>query len=304
MASSAAARTSSSTSRSCAATACPRSWRSTRSQPTSRPRSPSSSASRSPPAQRRPWSAATSPAAVPGQRSSPGLSGRRRRKGAPDFRFLSREDASLEERITRIATRVYGADGVDFSGEARKQLHEFERLGHGHMPVCMAKTALSLSHDPALKGRPTGFRVPIRDARLFAGAGFVTAYCGDMLMMPGLPSRPIGRGGRHQRRRRHGRPFLAAADRLASASANKRPRTITPAATADDRVRPGAPVDGSKPRFGVPVVVVGVACASMCPRGRVVVVGAVISSVTAAGPLSRAGRPSAWTGYSNLAACA
>jgi formate--tetrahydrofolate ligase len=113
-------------------------------------------------------------------------------KGAPDFRFLSREDASLEERITRIATRVYGADGVDFSGEARKQLHEFERLGHGDMPVCMAKTALSLSHDPTLKGRPTGFRVPIRDARLFAGAGYVTAYCGEMLMMPGLPSHPSG----------------------------------------------------------------------------------------------------------------
>jgi formate--tetrahydrofolate ligase len=109
-----------------------------------------------------------------------------------EFRFLSRDDASLEERITRIATRVYGADGVDFSGEATKALAEFERLGYGHLPVCMAKTQLSLSHDPALKGRPTGFRVPIRDARLFAGAGFVTAYCGDMLMMPGLPSRPSG----------------------------------------------------------------------------------------------------------------
>jgi formate--tetrahydrofolate ligase len=108
------------------------------------------------------------------------------------FRFLSRDDATLEERITRIATRVYGADGVDFSGEAAKQLGEFERLGYGHLPVCMAKTALSLSHDPDLKGRPTGFRVPIRDARLFAGAGFVTAYCGDMLMMPGLPSHPSG----------------------------------------------------------------------------------------------------------------
>ena len=108
------------------------------------------------------------------------------------FRFLSRDDATLEERITRIATRVYGADGVDLSGEAAKQLAEFERLGYGSLPVCMAKTQLSLSHDPDLKGRPTGFRVPIRDARLFAGAGFVTAYCGDMLMMPGLPSRPSG----------------------------------------------------------------------------------------------------------------
>lgn len=109
-----------------------------------------------------------------------------------EFRFLSRDDATLEERITRIATRVYGADGVDISGEASKALHEFERLGYGHLPVCMAKTQLSLSHDPALKGRPRGFRVPIRDARLFAGAGFVTAYCGDMLMMPGLPSHPSG----------------------------------------------------------------------------------------------------------------
>ncbi|MEP7157874.1 MAG: formate--tetrahydrofolate ligase [Chloroflexota bacterium] len=108
------------------------------------------------------------------------------------FRFLSRDDATLEERIKRIATRVYGADGVDISGEAQKQLHEFERLGYGHLPVCMAKTALSLSHDPELKGRPTGFRVPIRDARLFAGAGYVTVYCGDMLMMPGLPSHPSG----------------------------------------------------------------------------------------------------------------
>jgi formyltetrahydrofolate synthetase len=108
------------------------------------------------------------------------------------FRFLSRDEATLEERITRIATRVYGAAGVDFLGEAAKQLHEFERLGYGHLPVCMAKTQLSLSHDPELKGRPTGYRVPIRDARLFAGAGFVTVYCGDMLMMPGLPSRPSG----------------------------------------------------------------------------------------------------------------
>jgi formate--tetrahydrofolate ligase len=108
------------------------------------------------------------------------------------FRMLNSPDTGLREQIETIATRIYGADGVDFSGEATKQLHEFERLGYGNLPVCMAKTALSLSHDPALKGRPTGFRVPIRDARLFAGAGFVTAYCGDMLMMPGLPSRPSG----------------------------------------------------------------------------------------------------------------
>jgi formyltetrahydrofolate synthetase len=108
------------------------------------------------------------------------------------FRLLNGPDVGLRQQIETIATRIYGADGVDFSGEATKQLNEFERLGYGNLPVCMAKTALSLSHDPTLKGRPTGFRVPIRDARLFAGAGFVTAYCGDMLMMPGLPSRPSG----------------------------------------------------------------------------------------------------------------
>jgi len=112
--------------------------------------------------------------------------------GAPDFRFLTDDEATLPQRIEAIATTIYGADGVDISGEAGKQLHEFERIGHGRLPICMAKTQLSLSHDPDLKGRPTGFRVPIRDARLFAGAGFVTAYCGDMLMMPGLPSRPSG----------------------------------------------------------------------------------------------------------------
>jgi formate--tetrahydrofolate ligase len=109
-----------------------------------------------------------------------------------NFHHLVPPGTGLSAQIEAIATRVYGADGVDFSGEAAKQLHEFERLGYGDLPVCMAKTALSLSHDPARKGRPTGFRIPIRDARLFAGAGFVTAYCGDMLMMPGLPSQPSG----------------------------------------------------------------------------------------------------------------
>jgi formate--tetrahydrofolate ligase len=112
--------------------------------------------------------------------------------GAPAFRFLTSEEAGLKERIEAIATRIYGADGVDYTDRALGQLADYERLGYGRLPVCMAKTALSLSHDPELKGRPTGFRVPVREARLYAGAGFVTAYCGDMMMMPGLPSRPSG----------------------------------------------------------------------------------------------------------------
>ncbi|MEO7117817.1 MAG: formate--tetrahydrofolate ligase [Candidatus Limnocylindrales bacterium] len=112
--------------------------------------------------------------------------------GAPDFRFLTSGEESLAARIEAIATRVYGGDGIDISPEAARALEEFQRTGYGALPICMAKTQLSLSHDAARKGRPTGFRVPIREARLFAGAGFVTAYCGDMRVMPGLPSHPTG----------------------------------------------------------------------------------------------------------------
>jgi formyltetrahydrofolate synthetase len=115
-------------------------------------------------------------------------------EGAPGFRFLNEDGASLTERIESIAMRIYGADGIALSGEAGKSLQTVERLGYGNLPVCMAKTQSSLSHDPSLKGRPTGYLVPIRDARLFAGAGFVTAYCGDMRTMPGLPVHPKGEG--------------------------------------------------------------------------------------------------------------
>jgi formate--tetrahydrofolate ligase len=115
-------------------------------------------------------------------------------EGAPAFRFLNGEQATLRERIETIATRVYGADGVDLAPEAQTALDRIEAQGYAHVPVCMAKTQSSLSHDPALKGRPTGYRLPVRDARLFAGAGFVTAYCGDMRTMPGLPTRPNGEG--------------------------------------------------------------------------------------------------------------
>jgi formate--tetrahydrofolate ligase len=115
-------------------------------------------------------------------------------EGAPGFRFLGADDATLRDRIETIATRIYGASGIQLSGEAGKALEAIERLGYGGSPVCMAKTQSSLSHDPALKGRPRDYLLPIRDARLFAGAGFVTAYCGDMRTMPGLPSHPNGEG--------------------------------------------------------------------------------------------------------------
>jgi formate--tetrahydrofolate ligase len=113
-------------------------------------------------------------------------------EGAPGFELLYPDSASLVEKIEAVATRVYGADGIDILPAARKALTLYEDLGFGHLPVCMAKTQYSLSHDASLKGRPTGFRVPIREVRLSAGAGFITPLVGEMRTMPGLPSRPGG----------------------------------------------------------------------------------------------------------------
>lgn len=98
----------------------------------------------------------------------------------------------IRKKIETIATKMYGAGGVTFEPEAERQLEMAESLGFGRLPVCMAKTPLSLSHDPALKGRPTGFTVPIKELRILAGAGFVTAVCSGMQLMPGLPKRPAG----------------------------------------------------------------------------------------------------------------
>jgi formate--tetrahydrofolate ligase len=113
-------------------------------------------------------------------------------EGAPDFRFLYADDVPLTQKIETIAVRIYGATGVDVLPAAARSLARFEAAGFGQLPVCMAKTQYSLSHDPTLLGRPTGFRVPIRDVRLSAGAGFVTPLLGEMRTMPGLPSRPGG----------------------------------------------------------------------------------------------------------------
>ena len=113
-------------------------------------------------------------------------------EGAPNFEFLYPNEMPLMDKIETIATKVYGADGVDYLPAARKQIAQYEALGFGHLPICMAKTQYSLSADAALKGRPSGFRVPIREVRLSAGAGFVTPIAGEMRTMPGLPSRPGG----------------------------------------------------------------------------------------------------------------
>ncbi len=113
-------------------------------------------------------------------------------EGAPDFRLLYADAAPLVAKIEAIAVRIYGASGIDLQPAAARALTQFEALGFGNLPICMAKTQYSLSHDPALKGRPTGFRIPIRDVRLSAGAGFVTPLVGEMRTMPGLPSKPGG----------------------------------------------------------------------------------------------------------------
>src|SRR5690349_14554387 len=110
------------------------------------------------------------------------------------FRFLYPDDLPLERKIETIATRVYGADGVRLAPAAAQKLARWQTMGHGRLPVCMAKTQNSLSDDPKKIGRPRGFTITVRDARLCAGAGFVVAYAGDVLTMPGLPKVPGAEG--------------------------------------------------------------------------------------------------------------
>jgi formyltetrahydrofolate synthetase len=104
--------------------------------------------------------------------------------------FLYPDEASLADKIETVAKEIYGADGVDYGEGVRKELDRLEDLGYGKLPVCIAKTQYSLSHDPALKGAPSRWRLPVREVRLFAGAGFVAPLCGEISTMPGLPSRP------------------------------------------------------------------------------------------------------------------
>ena len=112
--------------------------------------------------------------------------------GSPEFTLLYPDDAPLRTKIEAIATQIYGAAGVEYQPAAAKALKLYEELGYGHLPICMAKTQYSLSHDASLKNRPTGFTLPIRDVRLSAGAGFITPLVGEMRTMPGLPSIPGG----------------------------------------------------------------------------------------------------------------
>ena len=107
-----------------------------------------------------------------------------------DFRFAYEDDAPIEEKIRAIATTVYGADDVFLLKTAKEKAARFEREGLGTLPICMAKTHLSLSHDASLLNAPTGFTVTVRDLRPYTGAGWIVALCGDMQTMPGLGKAP------------------------------------------------------------------------------------------------------------------
>ncbi len=107
-----------------------------------------------------------------------------------NFTVLYPDSASLREKIATVATKVYGADGVEYSAQASAQLDTYERAGFGNLPVCIAKTHLSISSDPTLKGAPTGWTLPVREVRASVGAGFVYPICGEMRTMPGLSKTP------------------------------------------------------------------------------------------------------------------
>ena len=107
-----------------------------------------------------------------------------------NFRFLYPLEWDIKRKIETIATRIYGAESVDYAPEAEAKIELYTRLGYDKLPICMAKTHLSLSHNPAWKGVPTGYRLPVRDIKASVGAGFLYPLCGDMRTMPGLPTRP------------------------------------------------------------------------------------------------------------------
>ena len=107
-----------------------------------------------------------------------------------NFQLLYPSEASLKTKIETVATKIYGAASVEYSATANKQLAIYERNGFGHLPVCIAKTHLSISSDASLKGAPTGWTLPVREVRASVGAGFIYPICGDMRTMPGLGADP------------------------------------------------------------------------------------------------------------------
>jgi formate--tetrahydrofolate ligase len=111
---------------------------------------------------------------------------------ASAFRHLYDVDWPIKRKIQTIATQMYGASAVSFDAQADHDIEVAQQVGLDRLPICMAKTPLSLSHDPALKGRPLGFTLPIKEVRMLAGAGFLTAICSGIQLMPGLPKKPAG----------------------------------------------------------------------------------------------------------------
>ena len=107
-----------------------------------------------------------------------------------DFEYAYSLECTIKEKINDIATKIYGADGVDFTKEAEKEIANLEKLGYGNLPICMAKTQYSLSDDPSKLGRPSNFRITVRKINISAGAGFIVALTGDIMKMPGLPKVP------------------------------------------------------------------------------------------------------------------
>jgi formyltetrahydrofolate synthetase len=107
-----------------------------------------------------------------------------------NFKFLYPLDVPIKEKIETVAREIYRADGVSYTPEAEAKIKLFESMGVGNLPLCMAKTHLSFSHDPTLKGAPRGWILPITDVRASVGAGFIFPLCGTMRTMPGLPTRP------------------------------------------------------------------------------------------------------------------
>jgi formate--tetrahydrofolate ligase len=107
-----------------------------------------------------------------------------------EFKFLYELDQPIKAKIETIATKIYGAKDVSYTSQASEQIASYEANGFGNLPICMAKTHLSLSHDPTLKGAPTDFTFPVREVRASVGAGFIYPVCGDMRTMPALPEHP------------------------------------------------------------------------------------------------------------------
>jgi formate--tetrahydrofolate ligase len=115
-------------------------------------------------------------------------------EGTADFKPIYPLGIGIREKVSTIATEIYGAAGVDFTPRAGKEIDRLENIGLGEVPICMAKTQYSFSDDPSLRGRPSGFRITVRSVTPSAGAGFVVAHTGDIMTMPGLPKVPAAEG--------------------------------------------------------------------------------------------------------------